>query len=248
MAGKPAVVPVYWDTNVFISIFDGGKSRSEEEMEGLLYWKALADDGNALVVTSTITYAEVLRGHNLDDGQVTALERFMAGLVDIKDVSIGVVRRAREYREFYHARRKAESTALLCLPDALHMATADIFGCQEFQTYDRHTKRGCVGLLKLTALPDRCPFRVCVPEAPPKPLPELSMFEQLEWPQVGKLKEESDGRSSSTNKDGAEEARPGAGTPQVGGGLDGPGKGSTPSAPPPAGLPEAPEQGPPAEA
>lgn len=36
---------VYWDANVFISLITGGKSRTEEEMEGIRYWRDLADEG-----------------------------------------------------------------------------------------------------------------------------------------------------------------------------------------------------------
>lgn len=89
MHGKiPAFV--YWDTNVFISHFTG-KSRTDEELRGIRYWASLADEGKTMIVTSTLTYGEVLYGRMTEE-EFQLFDRFMtSGRVDVKDANYGVM-------------------------------------------------------------------------------------------------------------------------------------------------------------
>jgi predicted nucleic acid-binding protein len=175
MAGKiPAFV--YWDTNVFISYFTG-RNRSDEEKRGIDYWAQLADDGTTTIVTSALTYAEVLQGR-MSDEQFRQFDKFMTGgRVEVKDGTIGVMVKVRELREHFFALKAAkleeyrqrgihQGVPSLCTPDAIHIATAEVYDCAEFHTFDLRTKRRCVGLLRL-ALPAGYRVKITKPEAPP---------------------------------------------------------------------------------
>lgn len=91
----------------------------------------------------------------------------MAARVDLKDASLGVMRKAKELREHFQAKRSSpEQQHGLCTPDAIHLATAVIFDCVEFHTFDKNHKRGCSGLLKLGPLPAGVKLKICTPKAP----------------------------------------------------------------------------------
>lgn len=184
MPGKAASAPkakipkaVYWDTNVFISLFDGGRHRTEEQKEGIRYWRDLADSGATNIVTSTLTFVELLEGR-LTPTQARQVDLFLRARVDVKDATLGVMMKAQGLRQYYvdqkrqklaelqRLGREGQKVSCLCTPDAIHLATAIIFDCELFHTFDRRSKRGCLGLLPLS-LPTTT-MRVCQPTAPPK--------------------------------------------------------------------------------
>lgn len=170
MSGEDQPV-VYWDTNVFISLFRGCTDRKPDEIRGITYWRELADARKATIVTSTLTYGEVLT-FDLTAEQYKTFEAFMAARVEVKDPSPRVMRKVRQLREHYLTvpKRKGQKHTL-CLPDAIHLATAILFDCQEFHTFDEKHKRRCTGLLKLGPLPDGGGPEICKPTAPPPPSP-----------------------------------------------------------------------------
>lgn len=104
--------------------------------------------------------------------------------------------KVKELREHFFAEKQArleeykrkgikQGVPTLCTPDAIHLATAEVYDCAEFHTFDLRSKRRCVGLLRLV-LP--APFRVRItkPEAPPLPAPPPpSPQEQLEFEPKG---------------------------------------------------------------
>jgi predicted nucleic acid-binding protein len=187
MAGKiPAFV--YWDANVFISHFTR-RSRTDEEMRGIAYWAQLADEGKTTIVTSALTYAEVLQGRLTED-EFRQFDKFMTGgRVDVKDGTIGVMVKVKELREHFFALKAAkleeykrrgiqQGVPVICTPDAIHVATAEVYDCAEFHTFDRRTKHRCAGLLPLV-LPAGYRVRITKPEAPalqpaPPPPPQLA--------------------------------------------------------------------------
>jgi hypothetical protein len=103
MAGKePAFV--YWDANVFISLFNGGRDRTPEEMDAIKYLADRADAGEVTIVTSGLTYAEVLEatsagGDGLTPAQYRQFDQFMQARVAISDAHLGVMRRTKIIRE-----------------------------------------------------------------------------------------------------------------------------------------------------
>jgi predicted nucleic acid-binding protein len=137
---RPFSFRVYWDTNIFISLFNGGQSRSVEELDGLNFWADLVDEGSALVVTSTLTLAEVLEfadltASSLSPSQYKKFETFFHdhSRVEVVGVDIGVIRRTKEIREHH---KNGGLSPRLTLPDAIHLATAANSKCDYLHTFD----------------------------------------------------------------------------------------------------------------
>jgi predicted nucleic acid-binding protein len=194
MGGKNPRV-VYWDTNVFISLYGGSATRTAEEWRGIEYWRDLADVGDATIVTSTLTYAEVLECHMSED-DYQKFHLFMSSYsVEVKDATLGVMRKAKELREHFMVQRRKGGELNLCTPDAIHVATAVIFECTEFHTFDARNKRGCHGLLRLGTLPKSLGImRFCKPAAPPTPVPlQPTFFDDQAESEVGDHTGDCDG-------------------------------------------------------
>lgn len=240
---------VYWDACVFIALYKGDKP-AQEIKDGLRYWTAKARAGEAHIVTSAITYAEVLRFHHQQKYPI--FSAFMDRYVIRQAADVPVMKLCHEIRDYFAGHGFNLATA-----DAIHVATAVATDCDELHTFDgisgKHAKN-CLKLLPLNGQIPNTKMRICLPKAPPV-VPKTtatpdqaqeSMFDLLD---AAATQEQKHDRPSSKEpkggqgeSDGAVTAGPGAGTPQVGGGLDGPGEASAPSAPPPGGVPEAPEQ------
>lgn len=208
MAGKvqkPAVV--YWDTNVFIYLFTNQPPEGYD-LSGINYWKDKADKGEVVVVTSSLTFVEVMEG-KLTPEQMTLFEKFMRDRVELKDAHVGVMRKAGELREHYYqewasrrkikAERRAEKQAQLsgerekyvslCGPDAIHLATALIYGCTEFHTYDARRKKECIGLLNLALPAADAGMQITRPTEPPPPPPSayVPLFTDADFAAQGDL-------------------------------------------------------------
>lgn len=136
---------------MFISLFDGGRGRTPEQLDGLNFWANLLDEGEVEVYTSALTLAEVLEVQDSDKmtpEQYADYERFInSGTVELLSLELGVVRKCKEIREY--ALNNGIKPKLL-LPDALHLAAAAVHGCDEFHTFDGAAQQGPVG--KLLAL------------------------------------------------------------------------------------------------
>lgn len=197
MAGKSTKpVVVYWDTNVFIYHIRS-RAPTGYDLDGINYWRDKADRGEALIVTSSITLVEVMEG-KLTPEQMSRFEAFMRYPVESKDAHVGVMRKAGELRDYYYqiwANRpkskkelRAEAQAKLagqpekyqslCTADAIHIATALIYGCSEFHTYDGRRKKECIALVGLALPAADAGMLITRPTAPPPPPPPpyVSLF------------------------------------------------------------------------
>jgi predicted nucleic acid-binding protein len=135
---QSAIRTVYWDACVFISLFDGGKGRTVEELDNLNFWAQVIDDKEAFVHTSLLTLTEVLDARiegGLNPVQYEAFDKFVHSQhVELYEVGLGAIKGAKSFRE------QSINQGLrpkLRVPDAIHLATAAIItGCTEFHTFD----------------------------------------------------------------------------------------------------------------
>ena len=131
---------VYFDANVFLA-FVG----NEEGRAGIV--QALLDEarrGEIEIVTSVLSIAEVAYGaherdHGLTEVGEEAIEQLWtpASPVTLVDVSQAVTRNARTII------REAKTQGLSGFrgADAIHLATARMFGCDEIFTYEAMSRR-----------------------------------------------------------------------------------------------------------
>lgn len=131
---------IYFDANVFLAYVGNEEGRADTV-------QALLDEarrGEIEIITSVLSIAEVAYGaHERDHGLTEAGEEAIEQLwtpsspVTLVDVSQAVTRNARMMI------RKAMTQGLSGFrgADAVHLATAWMFGCEEIFTYEAETRR-----------------------------------------------------------------------------------------------------------
>lgn len=136
---------LYFDTNIFIRLFEGNDELSDALTELLL----LEPKGEKpFVTTSELTLAEMLVAPCRDDND-ELIDRYNGWIATNDYLEVGPVDRS----VLWAAAVLRGGHASLKLPDAIHVATALRFGCTHFMTADAglggtyelyHTHRGLV--------------------------------------------------------------------------------------------------------
>lgn len=134
------------------------------------------DAGETLILTSVATSLEVIPD-KLDAKGVEDAEQF-SSLFDGKkyaevEITANVIIRAREIRNFYFKPSDSEGKngKMMDLGDAIHLATATIFGAEEFHTRDDNNKGVKVSLVSLyknhnqTKICDKYEMNIASPES-----------------------------------------------------------------------------------
>lgn len=91
---------VYWDACVFIAYLKGDRA-AEPIREGLRFWTDEARAQRAKLITSAITYTEVLRFHHAPNFK--AFREFLRRYVTVRVADHLVCGRAEEYRSHFQA-------------------------------------------------------------------------------------------------------------------------------------------------
>ncbi len=141
---------VYWDACCFIARIKREKGRIED-VEQLT---SLAENDKLLIVTSTITIAEVLQEPKIslprDDGFISIKDYFQHPWIILRAVDRRTAEAAADIRRSYEG---------LKLPDAIHLATAARWSIKAFHTYDDRLlpKDGKIGTPPLRIITPRYP-------------------------------------------------------------------------------------------
>jgi predicted nucleic acid-binding protein len=124
---------LYVDTNAFVYAFEGN-----DEQLGLALQRLFAKLGPLAMTTSELTLSEMLV-KPYQNGETERVRRYKAlfqlagnGFMKVVPVGTEVLSRAAGHR----ATQKAHFNRKLSLPDAIHLATADFWGCTHFMTND----------------------------------------------------------------------------------------------------------------
>jgi predicted nucleic acid-binding protein len=121
---------VYVDANILIYIVEGNKALASELK---LIVEAL-DAGVLQAVTSELTLAEVLIGplRNNDRDVVRTYKSLLTSSKVLRTVPVNatILERSAAIR----------CNSMISLPDAIHLATAELAGCKYFLTEDRHLR------------------------------------------------------------------------------------------------------------
>ncbi len=144
---------LYWDACMFYEVLGNepvgaGKRAAVKEI------LAENDKEENLIVTSVITHLEVLPDKLADKG--ASDEDDYLALFDAKhylgiELSTNILFRAREIRNFYYTAADANGSGgkMMDLGDAIHLASATIYGASEFHTRDNRRGGSKVPLLDL---------------------------------------------------------------------------------------------------
>jgi predicted nucleic acid-binding protein len=119
---------VYLDANVFVAAFETAGARSDHA-----WWILEAiDDGELLGLTSELTLSEILIGP-MQDGDDELVERYQTIVSHADGFEVAPVDRG----TLIEAARLRTERRSLKLPDAIHVATARLGGCQLIVSDDR---------------------------------------------------------------------------------------------------------------
>ncbi len=126
----------YWDSSSFIAWINGGRGHSKEVIDGLDTIGKEVNENRATLCTSVMTETELLQG-KLSPEQTAKLQNLFKrrNVIEI-NVDSKVARTASEIRNYYSANGIRIST-----PDSIHLATAIIYGVDEFHTLDGDGER-----------------------------------------------------------------------------------------------------------
>ena len=158
MSGNLKRLPSYYfDACVYLAYL-----RNEESHYGKARIRAIeaiwkqSERGGAAVLTSAITLTEVL-AHKLNaKAEKKFIQIIQSGIHQCEDVTPPISMRARQYRDYYQANpvkcpHGEGIRSDLTTPDAIHLATAVIFNCEQFLTFDGSSsgRKNTIGLLWL---------------------------------------------------------------------------------------------------
>jgi len=146
MSGTDKPKIIYWDACIYLAWLKEEKSHGQQAFDAILQTAKDNFEKQVVIVTSTITYVEVLSSHMNEDQERSFRRSFRTQDHIARDVDPPIALKAREFREKLLAH---ESGKTLATPDAIHLATASIYGA-EFWTFDDGNKdKRHLGLIEL---------------------------------------------------------------------------------------------------
>ncbi len=143
---------VYWDTCIFLAWMNDEK-RPVGDMEGLLQIAQLVERAEVILITSTLTRAEILQSRTSPEAMKKYDLILRRSNVVPHNLDLPIAKLTSELMDFY-----LKSDFELLIPDAIHLATALHYNAHEFHTFDgadktkkprRPSKYSRCGLLSL---------------------------------------------------------------------------------------------------
>lgn len=132
MSGTDSPRIIYWDACIYLAwlIPDQEQTYGRESIEAIRQIARENLEKKAIIVTSTLTFVEVLSANLTDDSERQFRKSFNSFDHTTYDLTPPIAMKARDFRQ----RGNAEGRALKT-PDAIHLATAAIYKA-EFWTFD----------------------------------------------------------------------------------------------------------------
>jgi predicted nucleic acid-binding protein len=173
----------YWDACIFIAWLTEDDHQPGAVMDGIEKVVAEVQANEAILITSFLTKSEVLECKLNPKARELFNKIFQRRNVQVAQGDRRVGDLAAEIRNHYEQRG-----ASLSVPDSIHLASAIVYGADEFHTLDGAGKRKRKSdLLPLDGNVAGHNLRICVPEArqmsllrasSPKQLPEVNRGEK----------------------------------------------------------------------
>lgn len=145
-----------WDSCVFIAWIKNEKPpvRKPGEMEGLASIVSEVERGEGIIVASSLVFSEVYEAKLTSPQKALFDQVLKRPSIYIQSADIRVCKLAAEIRDYYAKKRSRK----LKVPDAIHLATAQISGSHDFHTFDEEL----IVLNEDIATP---PLKICKPSA-----------------------------------------------------------------------------------
>ena len=136
---------IYWDSCIFIAHLKNEVRQDPQDMLGINELVDSFDLGQIDLVTSTITFTEVLRTTITPQDYERFKSFFFRRNCHLMDVTRRIAEISHEIRNFYYQ----PGGPVLGTPDCIHLATAISFQCDVLYTFDGCGKSTKPGLLSL---------------------------------------------------------------------------------------------------
>lgn len=173
MASKPTY---YWDACLFYEVL-GDEPVTPQKKAGIQQILEANKSGENVIATSVVTHLEVIPA-KLDEKKPGASKQYL-GMFDAVhfvevEISRNILLRASEIREFYYRAADPATGAaqkIMDTADAIHLATATIYGAAEFHTRDNDQKGSKIPLVSLydwsgsDKVCAKYPLKILAPEA-----------------------------------------------------------------------------------
>lgn len=172
MTGKNRPTSYYFDSCVYLAYLRneiGPYTKRKISAIGTIWNQS--ERGQCAIMTSAITITEVL-SHKLTKDAEKKFNHAIESIHQVEDVTPPIAERARKYRDHYQRMPVSipgsqTTRSGLSTPDALHLATAVIFECDQFWTFDGLNatgKKKDIGLLWLGNRAGEDSLIICQPE------------------------------------------------------------------------------------
>lgn len=172
MTGKSRPTSYYFDSCVYLAYLRNEINTFTKRKISAIgtIWNQ-SERGQCEIMTSSITITEVL-SHKLTKDAEKKFIHAMESVHQIEDVTPPIAELARKYRDFYQKKPvfipgSQTIRSGLTTPDALHLATAVIYDCDQFWTFDgldATGKKKDIGLLWLGNKVADDSLIICQPE------------------------------------------------------------------------------------
>ena len=140
----------YWDACVWIAWLSAERAYAEY-LSNMEEYAAQADAGKIILVTSSLTRGEILETRIGDEAAINFRDFLKRPNVVEASADPRVTSLAGELRDYYLGQMRAgASEKTLAVPDAVHLATAILYGVDQFHTFDDGKKGKHLGLLGLS--------------------------------------------------------------------------------------------------
>jgi predicted nucleic acid-binding protein len=135
--GKPII---YWDTCVFLALLQDEK-RPNNEMDGVNFIASEIQKNHIILITSIATKGEVLQS-TLDQDGIEKWSNFFKRRNVREVLTDGKVwNLTNKIRDYYQQQKDIDGLPTITLPDAVHLASAILYGASEFHTFDEFDSR-----------------------------------------------------------------------------------------------------------
>lgn len=129
---------IYWDSCIFLAHYKQESNKPVNALNHIRQMETLVIKGELKMVTSSISYIEVLDQH-LEEEQIVHFKKLMSNKVKhttVLDPDLGIMEQARELRSRVMRTEILGKKRSFSVPDAIHIATAIRSRADFFYTFD----------------------------------------------------------------------------------------------------------------
>ena len=135
----------YWDSCIFLTL---AKNEEPDKVKNIKFYFEECNAGNIKIITSVLSLVEVYHLDDVSEDEKQRVDDFFQEIKNVQRIPMNVAIAERSAKLRQHFRLENIQGKTLSAPDAIHLATAELSGADEFHTYDSDNSK-TLGLLQL---------------------------------------------------------------------------------------------------